>query len=94
MIKKKLDSLIILLDDPDDSVFHIVQDELLKEDISVVDHLEHIWETSLDELVQKRIESIIQKIQLNDTKVKIRKWSDQKSIDLFEGCFLISRHQL
>ncbi len=93
MIEKKLDSLIMLLDDPDDSVFHIVQDELLKEDITVVDHLEQIWETSLDELVQKRIESIIQKIQLNDTKEKIRHWSDQKSIDLFEGFFLISRHQ-
>ncbi|MBW8333871.1 MAG: transglutaminase-like domain-containing protein [Prolixibacteraceae bacterium] len=93
MIEKKLDSLIMLLDDPDDSVFHVVQDELMKEDISVVDHLEHVWETSLDELVQKRIESIIQKIQLTDTKEKIKHWSDQKSIDLFEGCFLISRHQ-
>ncbi len=72
MIKKKLDSLIMLLDDPDDSAFHIVQDELLKEDISIVDHLEHIWETSLDELVEKRIETIIQKIQMNDTREKIK----------------------
>lgn len=89
----KLDSLITLLDDPDDSVFHVVLEELLKEDIAVVDHLEHIWETSMDDLVQKRIEGIIQKIQLKDTKERIEQWADQKSIDLFEGFFLISRYQ-
>jgi hypothetical protein len=92
MNEYKLDSLITLLDDPDDSVFNVVLEEILKEDISIVDHLEHIWETSLDILVQKRIELIIQKIQLNDTTTKIRNWANQDTIDLFEGFFLISRH--
>lgn len=93
MNENKLDSLIALLDDPDDAVFHIVLDELLKEDITIVDHLEHIWETSLDDLVQKRIEGIIQQIQLKDTKERIKCWADQPTIDLFEGFFLISRYQ-
>ncbi|HEY3371623.1 MAG TPA: transglutaminase-like domain-containing protein, partial [Prolixibacteraceae bacterium] len=93
MKDSKLDALITLLDDPDNSVFNLVLDELLKEDISVVDQLEHIWETSLDELVQIRIEGIIQEIQLKDTKVKIKNWADQATLDLFEGFFLISRHQ-
>lgn len=93
MMKTKLDSLIALIDDPDDSVFQSVLEEIQKEDISVVDHLENVWETSLDELVQKRIEIIIQKIQLNDTKSKIRSWANKDSLDLFEGFFLISRYQ-
>jgi len=93
MNEHKLDSLISLLDDPDESVFNLVLEEITKENISIVDRLEHIWETSLDELVQNRIESIIQKIQLNDTKEKIMDWSHQQKIDLFEGFFLISRHQ-
>ena len=59
----------------------------------MVDQLEQIWETSLDELVQSRIEGIVQEIQLKDTKVKIKNWADQKTLDLFEGFFLISRHQ-
>ena len=88
----KLDSLIALLDDPDESVFTLVQEEILKEGIAIVDQLEHIWETSLDHLVQKRIELIIQKIQLADTKEKIKDWANQKTLDLFEGFFLISRH--
>jgi hypothetical protein len=66
---------------------------MLKEDISIVDRLEHIWETSFEKLVQERIEFIIQQIQLNDTKEKIKNWANQETLDLFEGIFLISRYQ-
>lgn len=93
MNEPRLDSLIALLDDPDDSVFNLVLEELRKEDVSIIDRLEHIWETSFDKLVQKRVELIIQQIQLKDTKEKIRKWATQDSLDLFEGIFLISRYQ-
>jgi len=92
MNEHELDSLIALLDDPDDSVFSLVLHEILKKDISVVDHLEHLWETSLDGLVQQRLEFIIQQIQFNDTRVRIKNWANQSSIDLFEGFFLISRY--
>lgn len=93
MKETKLDSLIALLDDPDDAVFHIVQKELINKDISVVESLERIWETSMDDLVQKRLEIIIQQIQLKDTKKQIKQWAVQETFDLFEGFFLISRHQ-
>jgi hypothetical protein len=89
----KLDSLIALLDDPDDSVFHVVLDELLKEDVSVVEYLEHAWEISLDDLVQQRLEGIIREIQLKDTRKKIVSWADQESIDLLEAVFLLARQQ-
>ena len=93
MKSSRQDALISLLDDPDHSVFDLVLEELLKEDISVVDQLEQIWETSLDELVQDRIEGIIQEIQLKDTRERIKNWADQETLDLFEGFFLISRHR-
>jgi hypothetical protein len=93
MNEKSLDLLISLLDDPDESVYKPVLEELLKADISIVDHLEHLWETSLDELVQNRIEFIIQQIQFNDAKLKIKNWANQETIDLFEGFFLITRNQ-
>ena len=93
MNELKLESLITLLDDPDDSVFNMVLVEMLKEDISIVDRLEHIWETSFEKLVQERIEFIIQQLQLNDTKEKIKNWANQETLDLFEGIFLISRYQ-
>lgn len=93
MKDSRLDALVTLLDDPDHSVFNLVLEELLKEDIAVVEQLEKIWETSLDELVQNRIEGVIQEIQLRDTKLKIKNWADQETLDLYEGVFLISRHQ-
>lgn len=93
MNDKKLHALITLLDDPDDSVFRMVEQEILKEDAKIVDKLEQIWETSLDELIQYRIENLIQQIQFNDTKERIKKWSTQNSLDLFDGFFLISRYQ-
>ncbi|MFA5328741.1 MAG: transglutaminase-like domain-containing protein [Prolixibacteraceae bacterium] len=93
MDEHKLKSLINLLDDPDESVFSFVFEEIIKEDVGLVDRLEHIWETSLDDLVQKRIELIIQQLQLRDTKEKIKNWANQKTLDLFEGAFLIARYQ-
>ncbi|MDX9881931.1 MAG: transglutaminase-like domain-containing protein [Prolixibacteraceae bacterium] len=93
MDDKKLHTLLTLLDDPDDSVFRMVEQEILKEDVRIVEKLEQIWETSLDELIQSRIENLIQQIQFNDTKEQIKKWSTRKTLDLFEGFFLISRYQ-
>ncbi len=93
MDENKLVSLISLLDDPDDSVFQLIRDEIQNQGMPIVDRLEHIWETSLDDLVQKRIELLIQTIQLNDTKHKIRTWASNENLDLFEGIFLISRYQ-
>lgn len=93
MEAEKLQALISLLDDPDQAVFEMVERELLKEDSLQVEELEHIWETSLDELIQTRIENLIQQIQFRQTSRKIRNWSKQKEVDLFEGFFLISQYQ-
>ncbi len=93
MEHKRLHALITLLDDPDESVFRMVEQEILKEDAGIVDQLEQIWETSLDELIQSRIENLIQQIQFNETKAKIANWANQDSLDLFEGYFLLSCYQ-
>lgn len=93
MESEKLQALISLLDDPDQAVFEMVEQELLKEDSLQVDELEHIWETSLDELMQTRIENLIQQIQFRETSRRIKNWSKQEEVDLFEGFFLISQYQ-
>ena len=93
MKEEKLKALIALLDDPDQAVFETVEKELLKENINIISQLENIWETSLDELIQTRIENLIQQIQYRETSKKIKSWSKQESVDLFEGFFLISQYQ-
>ena len=91
MKKDRLQALIALLDDPDEAVFEAVEQQLLCEDVQIVHQLEQIWETSLDELIQSRIENLIQQIQFAETRTKILNWANQKQIDLFEGFFLISQ---
>ena len=93
MKEEKLQALIALLDDPDQAVYRMVEKELLQEDVKIIDQLEQVWETSLDELMQNRIENLIQQIQFADTRRKIRNWSKQEKVDLFEGFFLISQYQ-
>ncbi|MGQ7871284.1 transglutaminase family protein [Sunxiuqinia sp. sy24] len=93
MKKDRLQALIALLDDPDEAVFEAVEQQLLCEDVQIVDQLEQIWETSLDELIQSRIENLIQQIQFAETRTKILNWANQKQINLFEGFFLISQYQ-
>lgn len=93
MNDKKLQALVTLLDDPDDSVFGMVKQEILKEDTRIIEKLEQIWETSLDELMQVRIEDLIQQIQIIDTKKQIAEWAKNDTQDLLDGFFLISRYQ-
>lgn len=93
MKNEKLHALIALLDDPDRTVFEWVEREILSEDPTIINQLEQAWETSLDELIQSRIENLIQQIQFNDTRKKIKNWSKEKEVDLFEGFFLLSRYQ-
>ena len=93
MKKERLHALITLLDDPDESVFEMVEQELITEDSDIIDQLEQIWETSLDELLQTRIENLIQQIQFSETKSKIWSWASRRGVDLFEGFFLITQYQ-
>ncbi len=89
----RLQALIALLDDPDEAVYEEVEQQLLCEDSQIIDQLEQIWETSLDELIQTRIENLIQQIQFSDTRTRIWNWGNQKQVDLFEGFFLLSQYQ-
>lgn len=93
MKKDRLQALIALLDDPDETVFEMVEQELVAGDSNIIDQLEQIWETSLDELLQSRIENLIQQIQYSETKSKIWSWASKKNVDLFDGFFLITQYQ-
>jgi hypothetical protein len=89
----KLEFLIALLDDPDETIYETVREKMEEEGVQAIERLEHIWETTLDELLQKRIELIIQSIQFNDTKERIKNWAGNENLDLFEGAFLLARYQ-
>ncbi len=78
MKKTKLEALFNLLDDPDESVFGMVQQELLEETDDIIPELERKWESSFDEQYQERIENIIQDLQFKETSNRLRLWLRRK----------------
>ena len=94
-MSKKLDALIDLLDDPDLTVFEMVQEELLKETDEIIPALEQKWESSFDGYCQERIENIIQNLQFKETKRLLKTWleTDEKKKDLLSGFLIIDRFQ-
>ncbi len=93
MPENELNALIALLDDPDKEVFNAVSESIIKHGSSIVSLLEKTWETSNNELTQKRIESIIHSIQLNNTIENLTKWVDAGANDLLEGAYFLSLYQ-
>lgn len=95
MKNRKLNALISLLDDPDDTVYEMVERELLKEDENIIPELEKKWEQSFDGSCQERIENIIQNLQFNETKNMLKHWlmTDSDVRDLLNGFLIIDRFQ-
>lgn len=91
----KLNALINLLDDPDNTVFGMVEQELLKENDGIIPMLEKKWESSFNENCQDRIENIIQNLQHKKTLAKLDRWlnTSTKQQDLLEGFAIVDRFQ-
>jgi hypothetical protein len=94
-MNRKLDALIDLLDDPDLTVFELVQEELLKESDDIIPALEQKWESSFDGYCQERIENIIQNLQFKETKKMLATWlkTRENKRNLLEGFLIIDRFQ-
>ncbi len=86
-------ALIRLLEDPDEDVYKTVLKRLSDLGEPVIPALEEAWETSQDELLQYRIESLIQTIQFNSTYAQLAQWKASENQDLMQGCFIIARSQ-
>jgi hypothetical protein len=95
MTNSKLGALIDLLDDPDLTVFEVVQQELLKETDKIIPFLEQKWESIFDGDCQERIENIIQNLQFKETARLLEEWliSDSDERDLLTGFIIIDRFQ-
>ena len=92
MDTKKLHALISLLDDPDAEIFSSVEGELLKEQVEIVPELEKAWETSGDDIFQKRVENIIHSLQFGNIRNEFREWKNAGAKDLLFGSYLVAKY--
>ncbi len=89
----EINALIRLLDDNDKEIFQHIEDRLIHFGKEVIPILENAWRSSLDALMQERIEAIIHRIQFEDLQHQIHVWSHSGSQELVKGAILIARYQ-
>ena len=89
----ELEALISLLDEPNNEIYYTIKDKILSYGVFAVPSLESAWENSFDHMIQQRVEELIQGIQFDDVKSKLRLWKEDSGNDLLEGFLLVTRYQ-
>tara|TARA_R110000868_G_scaffold186569_3_gene429007 strand:+ start:432 stop:1298 length:867 start_codon:yes stop_codon:yes gene_type:complete len=89
----RISALINLLDDPDETIFSQVSQELLSFGDQVVRELEDAWENSFNEILQLRIESIIHQIQFQEVKNRLTNWKNGETHSLVEAAIILTHYQ-
>jgi len=91
--EKQIQALVKLLDDPDEQIYQQVSEQLKGQGYDVIPKLEKAWEQSFNEKIQNRLENLIQEIQLNSAASNLERWASHGEQNLFEGAFLLAKHQ-
>ncbi len=90
---KEINALFTLIDDPDEEVYTTVSEKIVAFGKNIIPNLEHLWETTLSEDVQERIEMIIHHLHFTDLQNDLIDWRDSGYHDLLCGALLVSKFQ-
>ena len=91
MTSKEFQSIIILLQDPDDTVYEHVSNKLISEGESIIPQLLNEKNKTDNEFLKSRIDDIIFDIKFSDTYYHLEKWIDTEENDLLKGAYLIEK---
>lgn len=75
--KTLLYSLLQLIDDPDEEVYANVAERIRSMGEQVISPLESLWETTEDNAIQQRIESLIHDVQFSNLATRWKQWAEQ-----------------
>lgn len=93
MTQKELDSLIFLLEDPDEEVYANVYEKIISLGDKVIPDLEKTWESEFNSLQQQRIEHLIHKIQFKNVIETFVEWVNAPNPQLSDAVFIINKIQ-
>jgi regulator of sirC expression with transglutaminase-like and TPR domain len=93
MEEKEQKALITLLEDPDGDLFEALEKNILSRGLNIVPELESIWEKSLNELLHRRVEDMIENLQFENLLNNLSGWVNSESTDLLKGAYWIAKHQ-
>lgn len=94
MFNSEVNALISLIEDPDETIYNQVRNELRTYGESIIPQLEQYWEVDgFGPLFQTRIEELISSIQYEGVYNRLKKWKASDDHDLLEGALIINRYQ-
>lgn len=88
---KEISALLQLIDDPDEEVYSTVSDKIISLGKGIIPNLENLWENTLNEGVQERIELMIHKLHFRDLTDDFTRWKNG-SCELLQGAILTARY--
>ena len=89
----EVNSLIRLLDDPDQEIYSHVHEKLLSYGSVAIGYLESAFEQAFDPIQQERIANLVHEIQFDILKNDLRLWMHGGAFDLLQGILIINRYQ-
>jgi regulator of sirC expression with transglutaminase-like and TPR domain len=89
----EVNSLIRLLDDPDQEIYNHVHEKLLSYGSEVIDYLENAFGEAFDPIQQERIANLVHEIQFDILKNDLRLWHHSGAFDLLQGILIMNRYQ-
>jgi regulator of sirC expression with transglutaminase-like and TPR domain len=89
----EVNSLIRLLDDPDNEIYDHVHEKLLGYGSEVIAYLETAFEQAFDAVQQERIANLVHEIQFGSLKTDLQLWHQSGAFDLLQGILIINRYQ-
>lgn len=90
---REIHALFHLLDDPDLEVFDTVASKILLYGKDIIPNLENLWENTIDESIQERIELLIHRVHYQDLQAAVRTWAQADMPHLLQGAILTARYQ-
>ncbi|MBS1918214.1 MAG: hypothetical protein JST87_18240 [Bacteroidetes bacterium] len=90
---KEIKALFHLIDDPDSEVFSSVSDRIVSYGRGIIPNLENLWENTISEDVQERIEILIHKLHYSDLTEDFQRWKTSSYHDLLTASLLVSKFQ-
>ena len=78
---EEIQALFKLIDDPDEEVYSTISNRILHYGSPIIPDLEHLWESTLDEVSLERIEMMIYQLRLQDLKEALIAWKSKSGND-------------
>src|SRR5579871_2651593 len=90
---KEIIALFHLIDDPDQEVFDSVSNRIVSYGRGIIPNLENLWENTISNDVQERIELLIHKLHYHDLTEDFQHWKNSSYQDLLTASLLIAKFQ-